>query len=99
MINLALKAVQTFPIGEMSLRCETQSSDQVFTMCCATILSLDSPFHGLVVKLSINHAAIKRNILPDIKLLVNVIEVLSELFPAWVLLGPIPILANIVSIG
>jgi hypothetical protein len=56
---------------------------------CA-ILGGDNPAVGAGVKLSCNDPSVKRDIFSDVELLVNVVEVGSELGPIGETLGPCP---------
>lgn len=63
---LTLEIIQTFPLGKVTLSCEAKGGNQVSAMRSAAVLSLDSPFHGLVVELCIDYSAIKRDIFPNV---------------------------------
>lgn len=92
MVDVTLELVKTWPVWEMSLSGETERGDEISTGCRATVLSLDGPLLGLVVELGIDDAAVKGYILPDVQLRVDVVKILSQLFPAGILLRPIPVL-------
>lgn len=97
MVYLAFESLKTLPIGEMSFGCEAKGGNQVPAVCSAAILRLDSPFHGLVVELCINNSTVEGDIFPNVQLFVDVVKILPKFFPAWVLLGPVPVLMILVS--
>lgn len=65
MMNLSLELLNTWPVWEESLGCESKSWNKDIASCCAAIFALHSPLVLSCVELGANDSGFKGNILLD----------------------------------
>lgn len=66
------------------------SQDEVLSRGRATICGLDMPFPLLRIELGFNHDGVESTVLLDTDYLVDVIEVIPQVFVVGVVIGPVP---------
>lgn len=76
MVYLPFKGIQTFPVREIPLRCESEGGYQEPAVSSAPILCFDIPLVSLFVELCASHLALKGDILFDVQLLIDIVKIL-----------------------
>lgn len=71
---------------------KASSEDEVLGLGRATICSLNIPFPLLRIELSFNHDGVESAVLFNTNYLVDVIEVVAQVFVVGVVVGPVPCL-------
>lgn len=66
------------------------SEDKVLSLCRATICSLDIPFPLLRIEVGFNYDGVESAVLLDTNYLVDMIEVITQVFVVRVVVGPVP---------
>lgn len=69
---------------------EAGSKDKVLSLGRATICGLNIPFPLLRIELGFNHDGVESTILLDTNYLVDVIEIITQVFVVGVVIRPIP---------
>lgn len=94
MVDSSLEGIEPLEVRDIAFCGKATSHQEEAAPGDASILGLDFPLVLVEVELSSDHLCLEFHVLPNIKDLVNMIKVSSQLFPPWILLGPRPILPD-----